>query len=189
MNDFVRDDQWQRKKRDEILTGFYGKYALEGRYVFINKSECSLLMQKRLAVDTVLQGKNGSVCIEEKIVRWKGSPLAAFFLETESCTKPGYESPGWMEYGKADYLLYCFETSLGDLDCYLIEFAPLQAWFSEHGRRYHRHVMPDTLNMTAGRLVPTITVSAKAKTVRFLAAPDGCLLWQDALSPRAEGAA
>jgi hypothetical protein len=38
MNLFLRDDLWQRRMRDEILApAFYGKYALNGRYVFIDK--------------------------------------------------------------------------------------------------------------------------------------------------------
>src|SRR3546814_10907038 len=95
MSDFHRDNDWQRQKRDKILSGFYGSYALDGRYVYIDKSSCSVLIQKRLAVDTVLQSKKGgSVCIEEKIVRWPktGRTHERFCLEVRSCTKPGYES-------------------------------------------------------------------------------------------------
>ena len=184
-NAFRRDDAWQKDVRDRVLLGFYGKYALNGRYVFIDKSECSVLIQKRLAVDTMLQGRNGSVCVEEKIVRYKGKVLERFFLETESNTNPGWESEGWMKYGEADYLLYCFEKPNGHLDCYLIEFPALKQWFWPRADGYHAHTMPNTINNSRGRLVPTIDVAEAVKTVRFLASEEGHMLWQNPVEPRA----
>jgi hypothetical protein len=140
MNVFLRDDQWQRQIRDKILAPyFYGEYAIDGRYVFIDKGKLATRLQREYAVDTILQGKNGdAICIEEKIVRWPGANrgrlrengYSAFTLETMTCTVPGRERKGWMEYGEADYLLYCFcnreETAL---NCYLIDFPALKDWF------------------------------------------------------------
>lgn len=153
MNDFERDNAWQLQVRDRFLAPFYGRYSLEGRYVFVDKGRCARLIQKRMAVDTIAQSRRGgAVCIEEKIVRRE---YPCFFLETESCTKPGHESSGWMTYAEADYLLYCFETASGSaLKCYLIDFPALKEWFwKEHGR-FRRHQMRGTLNETAGQLVP-----------------------------------
>src|ERR1044071_1908301 len=103
MSDFRRDDAWQKGMRDRILApSFYKEYAVEGRYVFIDKGRLASTFQRRFAVDTILQGKDGQACcIEEKIVRWpeRRKPYDAFTLETRSCTVPGHESPGWMEYG------------------------------------------------------------------------------------------
>ena len=185
-NNFWADDEWQRQKRDKYLSGFYGKFSRDGRYVYIEKSRCSTLMQKRLAVDTIVQSRRGgSECVEEKIVRAREKPLTAFCLETESCTVAGHESDGWMKYGEADYLMYCFEveTSL-DLDCYLMEFQPLKAWFwAQDIERFHRHVMP-TLNRTASRLVPVVEVARNIKAVRFLMAPGGLMQMGDPLIPR-----
>jgi len=167
--DFHRDNEWQKGKRDRYLAPFYCKYSMAGRFVFVDKSKCSTLIQKRLAVDTLVQSKKGgSVCIEEKIVRWKGKALEKFFLETESNTNPGHEKTGWMEYGEADYLLYCFEQHDGDLDCYLIPFLALKAWFWANEGGYYRHTMPSTINNTAGRLVPIKDVrDAIPSTLRF----------------------
>lgn len=172
MNDFDRDNAWQRQKRDEILApGFYGRYSLRGRYVFIDKGRLAGILQKRYAVDTILQAHDGrAICIEEKIVRWpkSGRPHTAFALETDSCTKPGYESPGWMRYGKADYLLYAFETSEGDLDCYVIHFPKLQAWFETVEENYPRFGPLPTKNATQGRVVPIADVEQNVPTSHYL---------------------
>lgn len=156
MNEFERDNAWQKAKRDSVLApGFYGKYAVDGRYVTIDKGRLATILQKRYAVDTVVQGRDGAaIFIEEKIVRWPGYRYADFFLETRSCTNPGHESPGWMFYGEADYLLYCFEMEGGGLDCWLIEFQPLQKWFWPREESFPYSQLRHTVNKTGGRLVP-----------------------------------
>jgi hypothetical protein len=161
VGDFERDNEWQRKVRDSVLApGFYGSYALEGRYVFIDKGRLATTLQKRYAVDTVLQGRNGAAfCIEEKIVRWPGHRYSAYALETQSCTKPGHESPGWMKYGEADYLLYCFmqpET----LEVHLIDFPKLQEWFWSKVDDFEQFGPLPTLNATVGRKVSIADVKA-----------------------------
>lgn len=160
MNDFERDNKWQRQVRNEILApGFYGQYAVDGRYVVIDKGRLATILQKRYAVDTIVQGRDGSaLCIEEKIVRWPGYRYASFCLETKSCTVPGHESPGWMFYGEADFLLYCFQTETGDLDCWLIDFPKLQEWFWPREDKFQAFQMQNTLNKTAGRKVPIADV-------------------------------
>ena len=159
MNDFVRDNAWQRQVRDAVLApGFYGQYAVEGRYVFIDKGRLASALQRE-AVDTILQGKDGqAICVEEKIVRWPGYKYAAFCLETKSCTVPGRESPGWMFYGQADYLLYCFQLEDGGLDCWLIDFPKLQEWFWPRESTFPSFQMERTINRSAGRKVPTADV-------------------------------
>lgn len=158
MNDFYDDDAWQRQQRDEILApGFYKQYAHDGRYVFVDKGRLKSIMRKR-AVDTIVQGKKGTaVCFEEKIVRWPGFVYPAFFLETESCTIEGLESSGWMVYGEADFLFYCFQQENGDLLCYLIDFPALKAWFWPLESTFRGHRM-STRNRTFGRLVPISVV-------------------------------
>lgn len=176
MNDFRRDNDWQRRVRDEVLgPGFYGSCAMHGRYVFLDKGRLVSLLQKRFAVDTVVQGKDGAAyCIEEKIVRWptNGKAHTAFALETDSCTKPGRESLGWMHYGKADFLLYCFQQANGELDCHLIDFPALQRWFWEHEDDFPVFGPLKTLNGTKGRVVPIERVQeAVACWRRLVAAP------------------
>ncbi len=160
MSDFHRDDAWQKGMRDAILAPhFYGKYAMEGRYVFVDKGRLATLLQKRYAVDTICQGRGGrAVCIEEKIVRWPGYVYSAYTLETQSCTKPGRESDGWMVYGEADYLLYCFATENNDLNCHLIDFPRLKKWFWPRLGRFHDFGPLPTLNATNGKKVPIIDV-------------------------------
>lgn len=173
MNEFERDNQWQRKVRDTVLApGFYGSYATDGRYVFIDKGRLATTLQKRFAVDTIVQGKDGAaLCIEEKIVRWPGYEYSAYTLETESCTKPGFESEGWMKYGQADYLLYGFMRS-DRLVVHLIDFPKLQNWFWPLVETFDVFRMPNTLNRSRGRKVPIETVRANVPVWTRAVFPD-----------------
>lgn len=168
MNDFRTDDLWQKSVRDEVLVpGFYGKYATDGRYVMIDKGNLASQIQRDFAVDTIAQGRDGSaVCIEEKIVRWKGRPYTAFFLETKSCTVPGREKTGWMFYGRADFLLYCFHQEDGGLDAWLIDFPKLQKWFWPIADTFPASRMSDK-NRTEGRVVPIDGVSGGVPTKHY----------------------
>lgn len=162
------------RMRDKYLIHFYKQYSKEGRYVFIDKSSCSTLLQKELAVDTILQShKGGSLCIEEKIEqRYTGN----FALETDSCTKPGYERGGWMRYAEADYLLYAFERESG-LDVYLINFPKLRAWFwdieEQSPIRFKPHIM-DTHNRTRFKIVPIEDVRREVGLSQYSCTDEGC---------------
>lgn len=170
MDEFARDDVFQRKVRDAVLApGYYGQFATEGRYVFIDKGRCATLFQKRFAVDTIVQGKAGAaLCIEEKIVRWPGYDYEKqvtiapgydykdICLETESCTNPGHESPGWMTYGKADFLLYAMMKP-DRLEIGLYDFEQLQRWFWPLVETFKVFQMPKN-NRTRGRRVPIETI-------------------------------
>lgn len=165
MSDFDRDNEWQRKMRDSVLLpGFYGSYAFEGRYVVIDKGRLATTLQKRFAVDTIVQGKNGAaICIEEKIVRWPGYDYRAYTLETDSCTKPGRESEGWMRYGQADYLLYAFAKP-DRLAVHLIDFPKLQDWFWREVESFEVFQMRNTINLSRGRKVPIDRVADAVPT-------------------------
>jgi hypothetical protein len=161
VNAFHIDNDWQRKVRDSVLApGFYGSYAVEGRYVFIDKGRLATILQKRFAVDTMVQGKDGAaLCIEEKLVRWPGYEYSAYALETYSCTKPGHESWGWMEYGQADYLLYGFMRPT-TLEVHLIDFPKLQEWFWAKVDDFAPFGPLPTFNGTEGKVVPIRDVKA-----------------------------
>lgn len=169
MNDFERDDNWQREQRDNILVpGFYEKYATDGRYVLIDKGRFATILQKRMSVDTIVQSKDGrAVAIEEKIVRWPGYQYQNFCLETDSCTKPGHESQGWMHYGEADYLLYCFQQTDGSLFCHLMDFQLLKEWFWPRAETFPTFGPLNTLNATTGRKVPVLEARAATKAPPF----------------------
>lgn len=159
-SDYQEDDAWQRAVRDRVLKpGLYDSYWTDGRYVFVDKGRLASRLQRRCAVDTIAQGEDGeAVCVEEKIVRWPGYNYRAYSLETESCTVPGRESPGWMRYGEADVLLYCFARQRV-LDWHMIAFPPLKAWFAQHEEAFDTFGPLETLNRSAGRLVPLGPVS------------------------------
>lgn len=153
---FHTDDEWQKAVRDAVLgPGLYGLFSLEGRYVYIDKGRLAMLIQKRLAVDTMLQSsKDGSaVGIEEKIIRWPGYQYTALTLETQSCTVPGHESDGWMVYGEADYLNYAMCLENGNVLCHLIDFQKLKQAFWPVAETFNTTIS-EQRNHTACRIVP-----------------------------------
>jgi hypothetical protein len=174
-DDFLAALEYTQMMRDKFLVHFYQKYSLEGRYVFIDKSACSTLLQKELAVDTVAQSRDkGSVCIEEKVEQWPGYKRTNFALETDSCTVSGRERVGWMRYAKADYLLYAFANEDDScLDVYFIDFPKLRRWFWASEARYEPHTM-DTLNRTKFKKVPIDDVIQAVPTSRYLITSEGC---------------
>lgn len=131
MSRFHTDDSWQKRVRDAVLgPGFYGPFSMDGRYVYLDKGRLATILQRRFAVDTVLQRMSGDACfIEEKIVRWPRYEYKFLTLETESCTVPGRESDGWMTYGKADWLNYAMCQADGNVMCHIIDFQELKDKF------------------------------------------------------------
>ena len=167
MNDFRSDDAWQRDLRDRILVPQFYQRRTNGRFVMMDKGRLATFMQRRAAVDTIAQANNGeAVSIEEKIVRWPGYAYNAFCLETKSCTVPGHESDGWMVYGKADYLLYCFHQADDSIDCHMMKFQPLKEWFWQREHTWPVFQMA-TKNRTRGRKVPISEAHAAVPFIRF----------------------
>jgi hypothetical protein len=132
------DDAEQKRVRNLVLgPGFYGRLATT--------------LQKRFAVDTVMQRKNGqAVCIEEKIVRGHYDKVT---LETMSCTVPGRESEGWMRYGKADWLVWAMCKEDGNLLVHVFDFPALQEAFWSAAHLFEEHITGQR-NRTASRKVP-----------------------------------
>ena len=159
MNHFATNDAWQREMRDVVLVPWYYSFAFEGRFVLLDGSRtpAERLIQKQAGIDTIVQVRayNEWTSIQEKIVAFpkNGRPYTAICLETDSCTIPGYESKGWMHYGCADRLLYCFETFEHDLDCLDIDFHALRAWFWPRVTSFRTFRMEEE-NRTAGCVVP-----------------------------------
>jgi hypothetical protein len=157
MNEFQRDDAWQRGMRDRILVPCYYQRHFRG-YVLADVGERAKFLQM-LGVDTIAEQHDGTLrFIDEKIVRWpeSGRPYTAFCMETESCTKLGFEPPGLMNKPQTEipHLLYCFsdETETA-LDCYSIPFAPLREFFFQHIGQFPTFGPLKTINASAGRIV------------------------------------
>ena len=174
------EDMFFSKKYRYLLQILYKQYYYDGRYVFVDKSRFSTLVQKRLKTDVIAQTDEESSCgIEEKVARWpelKNEPHTAFFLETESCTNPGNESPGWMRDGQADYLLYAFEIKGLGLDVYIMPFQELKAWFwpfiEKNPNKFFTFTNQNK-NRTRGRLANITVVIRAVPTVRYLITFDG----------------
>lgn len=157
MKRWESDDRQQKAVRDVVLgPGLYGPFSKEGRYVYVDKGRFATILQKRYAVDTIIQRHDGrATCIEEKIVRWpfRGEPYDAITLETQSCTVSGHESPGWMEYGQADWLNYAMCQEKGDVLCHIINFQGLKDKFWPAAEQFALTVSKQH-NKTACRVVP-----------------------------------
>ena len=153
MNAFLDDDAYQRHMRDTVLVPAFYELRFYGRFRFFDGD----MDHQNRGIDTVVYLDGRPIYIEEKIVRWKGRKYDAFALETESCTVKGHEKPGWMHYGEADRLLYCFAMEAGWLDCWWLDFGALQKWFWPLEDTFPVFQM-DTKNRSAGRVVPIMAV-------------------------------
>jgi hypothetical protein len=160
VNNFIRDNSWQRKERERLLKSFYISKGLDGRFVFVDKGKLADVLQKELAIDTILQIKdNGIVGIEEKIIRWPGFKYSNYTLEIMTCTVPGHERKGWMYYAKCDVLLYCFMQEDGSMDAHALPFPKLQEWFFKNDRyKQYKSTITIQLNRTECKIIPIIEV-------------------------------
>jgi len=171
MSIFTKDNTWQLGKRDALLQPFYAEKAKNGRFVFADKGNLAEILQKEMAVDTIMQGEgNRVIAIEEKIVRWPGYEYTAYTLELMSCTNPGYEKKGWMHYAKCNILLYCFEQEDGSIMAHAIPFRPLQEWFLSHCQVYTSTVTTQ-INHTECKIVPIADVWANVKGCKKFTMP------------------
>jgi hypothetical protein len=173
---FDHDNAWQRERRDRFLVPFYERWADGSKYVLIDKGRCASIVQRRIAADTVATHRKATWFIEEKICR---QPFPNFFLETDSCTTPGKESQGWMHYGEADLLFYCFADDPEDttlLDAYLIDFQKLKQWFWPLEETWESRTVSYTLNHSRGRIVPRQVLHQALCPLRFTIRGNG--QWQ-----------
>jgi hypothetical protein len=154
MNDFILDNFWQQNIRDTILKPFYKQTAYEGRFVFADKGKLAEMLQKEMAVDTIMQGKENKIIgIEEKIVRWPGYKYTSYTLELMSCTVPGREKKGWMYYAQCNILLYCFVQADNSILAHAIPFNALQKWFFANKDKYNSTITKQ-INHTECKIVP-----------------------------------
>lgn len=158
---FYSENRWQKSIRDKVLKPYYQKISHEGRFVFSDKGKLSTILQREMAIDTIVQSKENSLLsIEEKIVRWPGYIYEAYVFETWSCTNPGMERQGWMHYAECDCLLYCFiQADLRSLWIHSIPFKKLQDWFFSNDQyKNYRIFRTQQLNHTETRIVPITDV-------------------------------
>ena len=153
---FAKDNSWQLGIRNRILYPFYKSKAHDGRFVFADKGSLADVLQREMAVDTIMQiDGNAIASIEEKIVRWPGYEYKNYTLETMSCTVPGREKQGWMHYAKCDVLLYCFTQQDGSLIAHAIPFRKLQEWFFDSDLYLqYPSTVTEQINRTECKVVP-----------------------------------
>ncbi|WP_166294358.1 hypothetical protein [Bradyrhizobium sp. 2S1] len=167
MNDFRRDDKWQRQMRDEYLVPFYRR-SYSG-FLLLDDGRFSRQQQEG-GIDTLLwRADRIPISVEEKIVRCRPrrDPYDAISLETDSCTAPGFMRSGWMWYARCDVLLYCLHQRDGSLDCLWIDFPKLHEWFWPRVKEFAPTRMDDTINKTECRVVPIEVITAAVQVNRF----------------------
>lgn len=180
MSQFESDNNWQRGMRDRFLAPHFYRKNYE-KFVFLDGRH----ELQRFAIDTIASSRGILLTFEEKIVRWnkkRGEPLRCFALETMSCTVQGCESPGWMKYGDADFLLYCFANEdESALVCYQIDFQRLQEWFWPRVETWHR-TRTAQINRSECRVVPITDVTDAGMIRKAFRVEDKKAVMQDILS-------
>jgi len=187
MNDFTRDDKWQREMRDAFLVPFYRRYS---GFIFLDEGRFAKMMQQDGCDTLVWLGQHSPIAIEEKIVRCPEDrpPYTAICLETESCTTAGRIARGWMWYSKADVLLYCLHQQDDTLECLWIKFPQLHQWFWPREKQFSLSVMTDTINKTASRIVPIDAIAAAGIPMKRFPLLRGGTACPTADEPREEAA-
>ena len=132
-NDEIAPDTYvERSKhslmmRDKILVPQFYKKKFD-RYELMDGPEHR--REQRQGIDAIGWIGKKQFTFDEKIINWPGYPYSAFALEDISNTITGAD--GWMRWGIALWLLYCFSNSNDTvLTCYAIDFQALKAWFWE----------------------------------------------------------
>ena len=159
---FHAQDALQRKRRDAMLLPIYDKRF--SNYVLLDDFETPFVRNLQLAhIDTIATQAGRTITIDEKIVTDK-SGYDAFFLETKS-----YDRAGWLEAGKADYLLYCLcDPAETRLQCHLLDLPELRRWSVKVFHRYPLH--HETRGGDAwGRVVKVKDIEANVAFERFTA--------------------
>ncbi|UPK03141.1 hypothetical protein [Bradyrhizobium sp. 170] len=167
MNDFIRDDKWQRPMRDAYLVPFYQR-TYSG-FLLLDDGRFSR-QQQETGIDTLVwRADRIPIAVEEKIVRApdRRDPYDAICLETDSCTSPGFMRSGWMWYARCDVLLYCMHQRDDSLDCLWIDFPQLHDWFWPRVKDFPPTRMADTINRTECRVVPIADITAAVRLHRF----------------------
>ena len=152
MASFVTDLKYTELARSRLEEFYYPTIAYCGQFVSIGKSAGSLWLQRNAHIDVIMATKkDGSVTVEEKIVRWLGWERDCIMIETHSDYP---ELDGWIAVSKADYLLYGFQLEDRRLSVWVFDLPKLRAWFQPIENSYK---IVDTQNrdwLTRCRLVP-----------------------------------
>jgi hypothetical protein len=182
-NHFRVDDRWQREMRDGVLVPQFYDAGLMGPGPFIHcdppanaDDDNDMLAIQKLGVDVVMIDARGRpTTADEKIVREHVPDYDAFFLETVSCPFEGRETPGWMVYSKAAWLVYAMQRAY-DLWVHLIGFQQLKTWFWQPGQEERWPVSrerDEKRHVSIGRIVKIAAIIAAGIPYReFVIQPD-----------------
>ena len=124
---YVERSKHSLMMRDKILVPQFYKKKFD-RYELMDGPEHR--QEQRQGIDAIGWIGKKQFTFDEKIINWPGYPYGAFALEDISNTITGAD--GWMRWGTALWLLYCFSNfDDTELTCYAIGFLALKAWFWE----------------------------------------------------------
>lgn len=166
------DDAWQRRVRDRLLSPWYQQKASWHWFADREKGAVAVGLQDR-GIDTLAIFKHRLVSIDEKMARpplYTKRPFPDYYLELKSRTVPT-ETPGWMEYGRAEVVLYCFAYGDQDepdrLDCRMLDAVRLKAWVAANRERCEAYAMTRYDHCPTGVKAPIGAVDAAALICQF----------------------
>ncbi len=180
-NNYQEDFLFGNEKYQDLLDAHFYPHISGGQQTkrFDSESVHDKTCQRKLKVDLEIQLNDGFWhFVEEKVVRWpeNNRPHKAFYYETESCSRSGLITPGWMQDSETEYLMYAFEILDCGLDIYLSAFQKLKTKFWEELNKNpycfkcHRN---RGKNESQGRIVPISFTTNATYTKRFLLHLDG----------------
>jgi hypothetical protein len=180
-NHYLEDHQFGTKEYSRLLDEHFYPFLSGGHSPrrFDNDGRHDKLRQTKYKTDLEIELSDGFLHdFEEKIARWPedGKPHTAFYYETESCSRPGLITPGWMRDSEAEYLMYAFEIHKRGLDIYLSDFQKLKQEFwkaLERDPRCFECHRNRGRNESQGRIVPISFTTKATYTKRFFLHLDG----------------
>lgn len=180
MNDFHEDLKRASLLRDVYLKRLYAVICENSEFVCLDGNDLITIELQKMQIDAIgtsLKTKR-TTYYEEK---YDFHPPNNFCFETVSNTTTNPEVPGWMKTAKSDVLIYSFAWIENILDVYMLDFPQLRKWFwsvidsQEH--KWREHIVPDSSNRTASRLVPVKQVIAEGiYTNRYLITMKGSII-------------
>ncbi len=178
INSFSVNAEYAERHVKHIILFYRRRY---GQCVYFTGSHCSTAIQKQFHADAVIGVEDQSIVTEIKTAKQHGTPLTRMYLEYQSCSIPGYRTPGWIVTSKADTLTYAYMLQDGSSDTYIVSMNRLQAYFkAKVGEgRWEPHKNQDQ-NQSAGYLVPLREIKEHLTVERYRIQPDGTFkqLWE-----------
>lgn len=154
-NDFIENNRDSKQFMHVMHRAYEQVFKGYTDLVYHRDNSIEQILQK---IDLSLTWANSRISVEEKLISQKWESI---YCETESCSKAGTVTSGWMRISMADYLNYAYKVADDKVDGYVIKFTPFYKMFwdqmsiNPHQFKAHRNI---DKNESQGRLVPIKTL-------------------------------